>query len=208
MAIIDPKQHMSAAQKQRIKNPPKPLVKLSPGRRVMQPVGFAYKEVRGNKILEVCSVCIYDIDKKGEEGCLFIDSFNLIEAAQWRIINWVIAQQYTDTFDPEKASDIQKIIDKGSFQAVFTREKYNEKEYMKIKFHNISYQSRDKDGDPIYTKEEDALISRAEDQWKIWVLKRANDDFRKYGNYDPKTLPLLSTGKDNESDGFGEELPF
>jgi len=201
---INPRDFMDSKALSNFNKPLKPatIKKLTAGKKILVPVGSALKTKNNHKILEVCSVVLKDLEKNGEEGCLFVDIFYLNEKSLWRIANWAIAMRVIDSFDPENEEDIKNLMLNGPFIGVLESNEYNGNTYLKLRYHNSCYCERDQDGDPVYTKDELVLINKGEKDWGSW-LKNRKDNPDKYGQYIKNALPVS-----NDIGDAGDELPF
>ena len=81
---IEPKEYMNEDQKKGVK-PKAQNKRISTGKKVLAPVGYAFKRKGDRKILEVAYVCIKDLEKRREEGAVFIDRFIIAANMQWKI---------------------------------------------------------------------------------------------------------------------------
>lgn len=202
---IEPKEYMNEDQKKGVK-PKAQNKRISTGKKVLAPVGYAFKRKGDRKILEVAYVCIKDLEKRREEGAVFIDRFIIAANMQWKIANFAIAQNYTQAFDDERHEDIQKLLDYNTFIGVFVEKSFNGNPYIDIKYYNRNYnQEKDEDEFPVFSVEEDKIITKGESDWKSLKVYRASNS-EKYGHYESDPLPSIDGVSDD--DYQSSELPF
>ena len=202
---VEPREFMNDNQKKGVR-PKAQAKRITPGKKILAPVGFAYKQKNDRKVLEIAYVCIKDLDKRKEEGGIFIDNFIISSRMQWKIANLAIGMDYTDAFDDEEHADVQKVLDSNTFIGVFIEKTFNGNPYTDIKYYNRNWnQEKDGDGFPVFSVEEDKLISRGEEDWKNLRKYRASQP-EKYGHYEADPLPSGSGVSDEEYEG--SELPF
>ena len=201
---IQPKDFMNDDQKKGVRPMVKPK-RITPGKKVLAPVGFAYKRKGDRKILEIAYVCIKDLEKRNQEGGIFIDNFIISAKMQWKIANLAIGLDYTEAFDDEKHEDVQKVLDSNTFIGVFIEKTFNGNPYTDIKYYNRNWsQEKDGDGYPVFSVDEDKLITKGESDWKNLKNYRASQP-EKYGHYETDPLP---SGSGVPDDYQGSELPF
>ena len=175
---------------------------ISEGKKIFVPVGAAYKMRNGKKILEIASVIINDLEKNGEEGLIYVDQLYLTPNALFRLSNFVIAIGWDQPFDYDSIDDITKVMLTGPFEGVMKSREYNGNSYINLTFYNSANCKRDKDGEPIFTQQEDKYITAGEQGWeKILKFRQENSD--KYGDY----LNSSSSGDNNSGDDY-DEIPF
>ena len=177
--MFDPKKFATTSEKKEVTyDKPK---KITAGKKVLVPVGAAFKIKNDKQILEVCHVCISDLEKKGEEGSFYIDTFYYVEKALFKLANFVMSLGYNEPFDHESMDDIEKVILTGPFQGVFVDNTYNGKTYCNLKFYNGFDIERTEEGEPCFSKKEMEIISNGERSWDN-ILKYRIDD-GSYGRY-------------------------
>ena len=205
---IEPESFMSDDQKKGRKNKIVPTKRISTGKKILAPVAHTYKMRNGKKVLEVAYVCIKDLEKRGEEGAIFVDNFIISANTQWKIANLSIALDYIKPFDDEKYEDVRDVLHSNTFIGVFIEKTFNGNPYIDIKYYNRNYtQEKDDDNYPVFSIEEDKIITKAESGWKQIRSFRSNHMDKKYGDYIDDPLP--TTDSDNGDDyGHSKELPF
>lgn len=204
---IEPKKFMNEDQ---IKNAQKKTVvkkRIGVGKKILAPVAHTYKQRNGRKVLEVAYVCIKDLEKRGEEGAIFVDNFIISANTQWKIANLSIALNYVQPFDDEKYDDVEKVLASNTFMGVFVEKSFNGNPYIDIKYYNRNYsQEKDEENYPVFSIEEDKIITKAENDWKQLRNYRANHPDKKYGQYIDD--PLTTNSDDGDDYGHNKELPF
>lgn len=177
--MFDPKKYKTnTTNKETTYDKPK---KISAGQKVLVPVGAAFKIKNDKQILEVCHVCIKDLEKKGEEGAFYIDSFYYTEKALAKLAWFVLGLGYESEFDHESMDDIEQVLLTGPFVGVFADNQYNGKTYTNLKFYNKFDIERNEDGEPFFSEKQLKIISSGEKSWDN-ILKYRIDQ-GSYGNY-------------------------
>ena len=92
---------------------------ISEGKKILVPVGAAYKMRNGKKVLEIASVITNDLEKNGEEGLIYVDQLYLTPNALFRLSNFVIAIGWEKPFDYDSIDDITRGMLTGPFAGVF-----------------------------------------------------------------------------------------
>ena len=116
MPKFDPMEYQNENASKSYEDRPK---KITAGKKVCVPVGAKFKIKNGKNVLEIGYVIIKDLEKKGEEGLMFIDQFYLTPNALFMLSNFVVAMGYRKPFDYEDMDDIYKIMLLGPFEGVF-----------------------------------------------------------------------------------------
>ncbi len=201
MPKFDPKKYATEKPQSATFDRPK---KITEGKKILCPIGAAFKVRNNKKILEIASVVIKDLESRGEEGLIYVDQLYLTENALFRLSNLVIAIGWDSPFDYESLDDITQIMLTGPFEGVFKSREYNGKEYINLQFYNSVNWDRDKEDEPIYSDKEDSMIANAEDSWKK-ILQYRMDDPDKFGRY----LSEEESRANNNSNGtLDDEIPF
>ena len=191
--MFDPNKFKTEKTESSFEDRPK---KITPGKKILAPVGAAFKIKNGKKVLEVCHVVIKDLEKKGEEGLIFVDQFYYVEKALFKLANFVIALGYTELFNHESMDDIESVLLTGPFEGVFVDNQYNGKTYTNLKFYNSTEIERTEEGEPCFSNKELKIISSGEKSWDN-ILKYRIDN-GSYGEY---------VGEFANEDA-GEDVPF
>ena len=188
---------------------------ITPGRKIMVPIGLAFKQYTNRngeetELVEVTSVCIADLEKQGEEGCIFSDTFYKTENALWRIANWAVAMGHKEAFDIDVDSDVQRIMLRGAFSAMFKEDHYTnkmgeEKVGIKLQYYDPAKGKRDANGHSVLTDAQKKIVQQAEENFhKIleWRIDNRGDRYR--FPTESAATGSAETAKDNSYD----EIPF
>tara|TARA_R100000329_G_C7605351_1_gene214760 strand:+ start:180 stop:767 length:588 start_codon:yes stop_codon:yes gene_type:complete len=195
MPKFDPMEYQNEKSPKSYEDRPK---KITAGKKVCVPVGAKFKIKNGKNVLEIGYVIIKDLEKKGEEGLMFIDQFYLTPNALFMLSNFVVAMGYRKPFDYEDMDDIYKIMLLGPFEGVFEDNYYNGKTYPKIKYYNTTPIERAEDNEPCFSDKELKIINAGESSWDKLLKYRMDDAEQRYGTYVDKFEPI----------GPEEEIPF
>ncbi len=169
--------------------------KITAGKKILAPVGAAFKIKNGKKVLEVCHVVLKDLEKKGEEGLIFVDTFYYVEKALFKLANFVIALGYSELFNHESMDDIESVLLTGPFEGVFVDNQYNGKTYTNLKFYNSTEIERTEDNEPCFSNTDLKIISNGEKSWDNILKYRIENG--SYGEYVREF-----------DDGEDDEMPF
>lgn len=180
MPKFDPMEYQTENKKVSFDDKPK---KITAGKKILAPVGAKFKIKNGKNVLEIGNVVIKDLEKKGEEGLIYIDQFYLTPNALFMLSNFVVAMGFKKPFDYEDMDDIYKIMLLGPFEAVFVEKSYNGKSFVQIKYYNNSAIERNEDGEPCFSDAEMKIINAGENAWDKLLKYRMEDEEQRYGQY-------------------------
>lgn len=192
--MFDPNKYSTETEKKQVSYADKPK-KITAGKKILAPVGAAFKVKNNKKVLEVCHVCIKDLEKKGEEGVIYVDEFYYVEKAFFKLANFVLALGFRDLFDHENMDDIEKVLLTGPFQGVFTNNTYKKKVYTNLTYYNPVEIERAEDGEPCFNEKELEIIRNGERSWDNILKYRM--EAGTYGDYEA-----------DEQQDDEDEMPF
>ncbi len=204
MAKINPQDNQSNTQSSSDNSDGGGFKELTAGNKILTPVGAVYrKTMNGERFCEIGFVCMYDLDKKGEEGATHNERYYLRESTNWRWSQLAAALQYTAIFDNEIGSDVMKMLvnDGARVQVEMQERSWNGK--TSLQFGQLAQVKKNGQVMPFSDKEK-ALLSKA--------ITRFEDqqNWRKENGWEVETIS--ASGSDaaatNEIPDFDDDLPF
>ena len=171
---------------------------LTSGNKIFAPVGVSYIKPKDKIILEVCCICIKDLEGKGEEGIIHTEKFWITDKALWRIANWALSMRNEAAFDCESAQSIEAIFAKGVC-FVGNVEIKIDGQYRNVNIRSFSVPSSlIKDGTLTLTNEMSNYIEQGEEAFPKIISKR-----REWGvNF------LNMNSSDDNVVSIHDEIPF
>ncbi len=178
---------------------------LTAGKKILSPVGAVYrKTMSGKRFCEITFVCMYDLDKKGEEGATHNEKYYLQESTNWRWAQLANALQYTEIFDNEVGTDVMKMLvnDGARIQVELQEREYNGKTSLQF-------------GQLGQVKKNGKIMPFTDNE--LHLLKKAMKSFEEQQNWRKSNgweIELIQPPSDGNNDqGFedfqpDEDLPF
>ena len=178
-----------------------------PGRKTLIPIGQRYRQINGNPVVDVRSVCITDHADNGDEGAVVTDTFWLTDRAMWRVAQFALAVGWSAPFDPEDSEDMDKVILSGPFVADLSTRRRNGKDYIDVKnYEKAKVQRDDRTGEVVLTDEQRKSVEGAEKGWQALLRKVAsNSSGQGYGSR-PQANP--STAGHGRGMYESDDIPF
>ena len=173
MATIDPSQEYSNS------NSNNGFKELTQGRKVLAPVGACYKTTQaGERIFEVRYVCVFDIEKKGEEGAQHTEVFYLRSSVNWIWANLAQALHHKIPFDNAKGADVEKVLfgDGKRIKVFLKNRSYNGKTTLNVSEMGPCKLTQDGKLQP-YTPIEQDMIAKTDQEWQKQIQYRLDNNW-------------------------------
>lgn len=175
MAIVDPTKFDSAPTNTSASTT---IRKCGAGKKLLVPVGFEHRDIKGKPVVDIRYVCIQDFEEGGDEGAIATDTFWLNAEALWRIGRWANAMGRKEPFDPEDGDDLTGVMAIGPVEATIRIEENGE--YVNQKFDKGCYSKHSCEIDPTtnsvsFSKQQQQYIQAAEKAWSGYLKWRSEN---------------------------------
>lgn len=143
------------------------------GRKVLFPIGHRYREVNGNPVVDIRSVCIRDLADAGDEGATVTDTLWLTDRAMWRVARFALAVGFTQPFDPEDGEDLDRVLLSGPFVGEVKIRKKGDREYRDLEGYEKAsgFTRNDRTGEVELSRDQREWVESAERGWRALLTK-------------------------------------
>lgn len=155
-----------------------------PGKKVLFPIGHRYREVNGNPVVDVRSVCIEDPTGEGDGGATVTDTMWLTDRAMWRVARFALAVGFNQPFDPEDPEDMDRVLLSGPFVGDVSIRTRGDRQYRDLANYEpaTGFRRNDRTGEVELTAEQREWVESAERGWRALLAKGSRGGYGSGGS--------------------------